>query len=327
MILIFAENGDTVTNSVIDWLDHFKANWIRLNEYDLVEVQSINLRNKEVNINLRFKSEYGFKLLGLNDVKGYWFRRMEPNFIFPTLENISSISNTINKNLLYNESRKVKEFIHSYLNQIKHINSIFDVNVNKLTSLLIARNVGLKVPDSLVTKKKVDLVNFNVNKERIITKGIYDNGCSLESNISAGCYTQLVDSGSIESFSEFFFPSFFQEYIDKEFEIRSFFLADRIYSMAIFSQNNEDTKIDFRNVSSLSKSLRTSPYKLPVPIEKKISRLMKELNMNCGSIDIVKAKNGDYYFLEVNPYGQFEFLSRPCNYQLEKKIAEYLISK
>jgi hypothetical protein len=59
MILIFAENGDTVTNSVIDWLDHFKANWIRLNEYDLVEVQSINLRNKEVNINLRFKSEYG----------------------------------------------------------------------------------------------------------------------------------------------------------------------------------------------------------------------------------------------------------------------------
>ena len=31
-------------------------------------------------------------------------------------------------------------------------------------------------------------------------------------------------------------------------------------------------------------------------------------------------------FLEVNPVGQFGMVSLPCNYQLEKRIAQYLIA-
>jgi hypothetical protein len=30
-------------------------------------------------------------------------------------------------------------------------------------------------------------------------------------------------------------------------------------------------------------------------------------------------------FLEVNPTGQYGMVSDPCNYYLDKKIAEYLI--
>jgi hypothetical protein len=32
-----------------------------------------------------------------------------------------------------------------------------------------------------------------------------------------------------------------------------------------------------------------------------------------------------YVFLEVNPIGQFNQVSIPCNYFLEKKIADYLL--
>jgi hypothetical protein len=37
-------------------------------------------------------------------------------------------------------------------------------------------------------------------------------------------------------------------------------------------------------------------------------------------------KKGEYVFLEVNPIGQFGMVSAPCNYNLEKKIAQYLIN-
>jgi len=46
--------------------------------------------------------------------------------------------------------------------------------------------------------------------------------------------------------------------------------------------------------------------------------------LNSGSIDILVTPNNEYVFLEVNPVGQFGMVSQPCNYYLEKRIAERL---
>jgi D-alanine-D-alanine ligase-like ATP-grasp enzyme len=51
---------------------------------------------------------------------------------------------------------------------------------------------------------------------------------------------------------------------------------------------------------------------------------MNKLDLNCGSIDMIVTPKNEYVFLEVNPVGQFGMVSYPCNYNLEKKIAEYL---
>jgi hypothetical protein len=54
--------------------------------------------------------------------------------------------------------------------------------------------------------------------------------------------------------------------------------------MAIFSQNDKKTKIDFRNYNAI-KPNRTVPFKLPIRIEEKIVKFMKLVDMNWGSID------------------------------------------
>ena len=51
---------------------------------------------------------------------------------------------------------------------------------------------------------------------------------------------------------------------------------------------------------------------------------MDNLKLNSGSIDLVYTKDEDYYFLEVNPVGQFAMVSEPCNYYLEKIVAQKL---
>lgn len=53
---------------------------------------------------------------------------------------------------------------------------------------------------------------------------------------------------------------------------------------------------------------------------------MCSLTLNTGSIDMIKCKNGNYYFLEINPCGIYEGISNACNYNLNKKIAEWLIN-
>lgn len=90
--------------------------------------------------------------------------------------------------------------------------------------------------------------------------------------------------------------------------------------MAIFSQNDSQTKIDFRNYNHSTPN-RNVPYKLPEELEHKLTNLSKKIGINCGSIDMIVTKNDDYIFLEINPIGQFGMVSNPCNYYLHEKIA------
>jgi glutathione synthase/RimK-type ligase-like ATP-grasp enzyme len=95
--------------------------------------------------------------------------------------------------------------------------------------------------------------------------------------------------------------------------------------MAMFTQRNNKTSIDFRNYD-LKNPPRRVPYNLPKHIEQKADNLMKELGVNTGSIDMIYTKNKEYVFLEVNPAGQFGMTAVPCNYPINKKMAEYLIN-
>lgn len=52
---------------------------------------------------------------------------------------------------------------------------------------------------------------------------------------------------------------------------------------------------------------------------------MNNLKLKNGSIDIIRGVDNNYYFLEVNPVGQFGMVSNPCNYNIEEKFALKLI--
>ena len=54
---------------------------------------------------------------------------------------------------------------------------------------------------------------------------------------------------------------------------------------------------------------------------------MHDLKLKNGSIDIIKGIDNEYYFLEVNPVGQFGMVSKPCNYNIENFISKKLNEK
>jgi RimK-like ATP-grasp domain. len=113
--------------------------------------------------------------------------------------------------------------------------------------------------------------------------------------------------------------------LKKKLEIRSFFIEGNFFSMAIFSQSSEQTKIDFRKYNNKLPN-RTEPFKLPISIEDKLKKVFESIELNCGSVDLIIDKNDEYFFLEINPVGQYGMVSDPCNYELDKLIAKYLIN-
>jgi ATP-GRASP peptide maturase of grasp-with-spasm system len=209
----------------------------------------------------------------------------------------------------------LEDYVRKTLENKKHINKESNYHINKLLVLGKAKGIGFDVPTYYLAENTDDVI---VNET--ITKTITGN--SILENFDENCdglmYTTIIEKKEDRDF----FISFFQEKVEKDFEIRTFYLNGKCWSMAIFSQKDEQTKIDFRRYNK-KKPNRNVRYNLPKIIEDKIHLLMKALDLNCGSLDFIK-KGEQYYFLEVNPIGQFGNVSYHCNYELFKEVAEAL---
>ena len=81
--------------------------------------------------------------------------------------------------------------------------------------------------------------------------------------------------------------------------------------------------MDYRNYN-YTKPNRQVVFKLPIDLERKIFKLLKELKLTSGSIDFIYSKSNNFIFLEVNPIGQFGLVSSVGNFYCEREIALYL---
>jgi ATP-GRASP peptide maturase of grasp-with-spasm system len=317
MILILSTPTDNDTNCVIDWLNYRKIPFFRLNDEELM--QGIASFYFDINsVENSYIESYG-KILFIKDIKVVWFRK----FGFLNEYKIKVGRNNDLYDYINSEFKVIADLLMELLKEKKWL---FDRKkmASKIEVLKAAMDSGLEIPQTLITTKKTDLdLFFKDNNRSIITKSIGEAKYVQYKAKAFMFHTHKIDC--IEAFENNFSPSLFQEYIDKDVELRVFFINGKCYSMAIFSQNNPKTKIDYRNYDR-KKPNRFVPYKLPGKIEMAIGKMMNELQLNTGSLDLIKSnKNGKYYFLEVNPAGQFGMVSFPCNYNLHKIVAEYLV--
>lgn len=326
MVLILSDNWEPSTNQVIDWLNYLNIKWLRINESDRLRITGIEFRGNEVSqLQLLLNDTVE---VDLDKFTSYWYRRgfLNTNHYLEDLKIIDSqqVAEQIKASLIDDE-KNIISFIHQYLKSHKvNINSYLTAYNDKTNYLLQASLSALEVPDTLVCDNKEQLTAFfNRNEGKIICKSINEGFTAKADGYVYFNHTNLVTRNDIETCSSSFFPTLFQKYIEKLFELRIFYLLGEFYTMAIFSQQNEKTKVDFRNYDQVNPN-RNIPYQLPKEIENKLDLFMKRIGLNCGSIDMILTKDYRYVFLEVNPVGQFNMVSIPCNYQLEKRIAEIL---
>ncbi len=327
MILILSQSKfEPTTDRVIDWLAYYNAGYFRINGDDIYSKDA----ELSVNFGASVTSIKCKKFFDLNysTFKVGWYRRWSlQEYNDGIVKSVSDVGNAIAiSKYLSTDDMSLKHFFLSFLTVKYWVTNPFKYNYPKSIILKEALGAGLLIPQTLITTSKKELTLFCEKHGEIISKdlsnGYYIIAPDLERLYSQ---TKLLNKNDIDSLPSNFLPATFQKKIEKEYEIRTFFLNNECFSMAIFSQNDPKTQIDFRNYNHDNPN-RQVPYKLPKDIEKKLTVLMNKLQLNNGSIDIIKSLQGDYIFLEVNPVGQFGMTSYPCNYQLEKKMAEYLIT-
>ncbi|QHI38819.1 hypothetical protein IMCC3317_42190 [Kordia antarctica] len=321
MILILSQRlREVSTETLMEWLDflggkHKRINGLNILEFDLVKDQK-TLKLKDFQI-------------PLNDVNVIYFRRymsFEKLFNFKTL----NLDNRSNSNLLNHISSELKTnytYFLSLFPKAAKISSLkSEKDLNKLVILKEAEKVGFSIPDFLVTANKNSLKQFITKHGKCIVKPMSECCTYIVDKTIYKMLTELITVDTLPSIPEKFFPSFFQNCIEKKYEIRVFFVDNTCYSMAIFSQSNTKTTTDFRNYDYV-KPNRIVPYKLPSLEAEKIITFINKMNFKIGSIDLIKSVANEYIFLEVNLNGQYGMLSHACNYHLDKKIAHYLMNQ
>ncbi len=317
-VLIQSERNDKSTDDVLPWLYYLDNNVVVNKFYDNYAIESIDIEMSNKN-----SLKASINNIEIENQNYIWYRRGQLFTHFDNSGNYPNIQGKVHKETL----DSIREFLEGNIT-VNNINTFKDNFINKLDMLYLAMSLDIKIPDVLVTGNSNKLLNFVTTNQRVITKPIKNPLINLsQGNVIVNFITstKLLDIKDISLEKFDFLPSFFQKYIEKKYEIRSFYLNGVFKSMAIFSQQNEKTKIDFRNYDH-KKPNRCIPYLLPKKLENKLHKLMMQLDLNCGSFDIICTPNNEFYFLEVNPIGQFQRLSRHCNYYIERLIAQKMIS-
>jgi len=308
MILIISSENDTMTDAICSWLSFLKKSFVRLNENQIVNKVYFDFEQGVFNFSIN-NNDYQ-----LSDFKSIFYRN--GSIIFDKYKGEVDA----NLDFFYNtEFKAVTDFISYYFkaNGCKIYGNFYKREVNKLEVLFLAKSLGLKIPDTYVISYLEDFAKINISN-KYITKSLSEMQPIFVDNQLYLNYTCELDLEQIKFKNQNLIPTLVQKKIDRNFEIRLFFFNKNIWAIATFEFSDD---IDVRNIIENNKKYH--PYELPHEIKTKINKMAKLLNLNCGTVDLIKSDE-NFYFLEVNPLGQFHQVSYYGNYNIEKYIADLL---
>lgn len=178
---------------------------------------------------------------------------------------------------------------------------------NKVYQLKVASDLHFLLPSSLITNHDDAVNKFKTFKT--IGKPLSTGKLTK----STGVHSSIIKDNVINiSLS----PTYFQEYISKDYELRVTVVKEKFYCVKIVAED----KIDWR--SSESKNY----YELietPEIIKYQCLAFLNACNLEFGAFDYI-VLNKEYYFLECNPNGQWLWLEQELGLNISDSIIRLL---
>jgi hypothetical protein len=190
-----------------------------------------------------------------------------------------------------------------------------EVGQRKIRQLQVASQVGLAVPETLITNDPARARDFVLahGPEGVVRKAFR--------NISeAPRSTSVVtteDLGRIDDVA--FAPVTFQAFVPATLDLRVIVVEDEVFATAIRSA--PEFQIDYRPGLA---SAEFSSYTLPDDVAASLLQLHRRLGLQYGACDFRVTPDGEHVFLEVNPAGEYLFASERTGQPVPQAIAASL---
>lgn len=234
------------------------------------------------------------------------------------------------KNIYFQEYTTMRNLFFASLKDVPWMNPMeldHRIGENKLEQLSFAREAGLIIPESLFTNdpNKVKDFFYSVCQGNMIAKLHGSLSRSMKGN-TPFFPTTLIQESDLERLDTLpYCPMIFQRNIAKLYELRVIYIDGTFYTGKINAEASEAGKTDWRAANDIKPSWE--PYVLPDTVCTALDTMMKNIGLYFGAIDIIRRKDGDYVFLEVNPQGEWGMIQRDLGYPIGETIAEKLIAR
>lgn len=315
MIVLLSHKDDFTTDLVVRELHKRRASFRRLNTEDLPTLCAQFSSKEDL---YAFRSD--LFSLKLETITSVWYRR-------PGVPNISErVPADLRTFALeeYNELSRCLQGIappQCFWMNHPHNNAIAE---NKLVQLAFMRRFKTLFPHTVVTNDPDMAWRFYQEEQQLVCKSMRQ-GIFTQASETRGIYTWLLPPGlSREDFAGVAYcPTQLQQWIPKRADIRTTVVGDHIISVRIDSQMLRDTSVDWR--TERLQELPHSEIGTPEQVASFIGCLMSSFHLHFAALDFVESIDGSWYFLEVNPNGQWAWLEQLAGVRIAEAIADTLI--
>ena len=289
--LVASSLYDFSTDLVVQELERRKSKYVRLNREKFESYRltiDVNDASLEVNMN-------GANYRITADLKAVYYR--QPVFLRNTPGESLSIDEQLSRSqwmgflrslAIFDKARWMNPLGATYLAE------------TKAYQLSTARELGFKVPMTLIGN---DFVRLQEIENKVIIKSL-DTVLLRDNSDCLFAYSTVEKSSELTDENVSAVPLTVQEYVSPKIDVRVTVIGGKLTAVKITSSGQgiaEDWRLVDRN------AIEYTEIKLPHYIEQKCVKLIEALGLNFGAIDLVES-NGSYYFIEINPTGEWGWL-------------------
>ncbi|MFJ5035546.1 ATP-grasp ribosomal peptide maturase [Streptomyces sp. NPDC088560] len=191
----------------------------------------------------------------------------------------------------------------------------------KPVQLATARAYGLNIPPTLITNRPDDVRAFAADLGGDIVCKPVASPVLIEDGQLKTVYTRVLTATDLDDLRGISTTAhLFQGWVRKDHEVRLTVVGRRMFAAAIHAGSDaayEDWRSDYGSLTYTTTSV-------PEPVAAGMLRLMDRLNLRYGAADFVIDPEGRWWFLEVNPCGQWDWIQGNTGLLIAQAIADDL---
>jgi hypothetical protein len=252
----------------------------------------------------------------LDEVKGVWFRRPECS-----AQVRDAPLTDAEKNFACGQLQALVLSL-SVLGQNKWLNSPH-LNLSaesKIRQLWHAKEFGFSVPDSIITNSRSEALKFTRRHSGDVVLKALHAPLITEAGASRFIFTQRLEKGHLEGMQAVEpVPFILQREIHPKIDVRVIVVDNESFSAAAEPHEFLDWRTGVSKVSF-------RPHTIPSQLTTQCVQFLRHLGLRFGAFDFALATDGTYYFLELNPNGEWGWLEKTCGLGISNAIAKALLN-
>ena len=312
-ILLLASKFDLACDYVVSHLRRRRASYFRLNTEDFDQFAIVAFPDEP---SVLLRTEGLEILLEQPQLKAIYFRRA----VYPR-EAFTSQHSPDEQLIRTHRSAFMRSFMaFDSCRWMNHPAATYKAE-HKAVQIVAAKRIGFSVPRTVITNHASGIDAVAQGDRIVAIKGL-ETVLVRQDDVETFGYTSLLETEAAEQAHLSSAPLVAQQALTEKLDLRVTVVGDQVFSSSVTCAG-EPIRGDWR----LAKEGATfQRYELPVEVATKCVQLTQTLGLVFGAIDLA-LQDGTYYFLEINPTGEWAWLVDKSNLQIDRAIADKLLEE